>query len=178
MKNWLLLFLLIGSFTAFAQNVPPQAIAFQGVAIDPNGYPVPSMDEFGNPLRDEAIRIRFTIQDSDASSAVEHYSEEHAVVTDHYGRFSVEIGRGNSINANQFSDIIWSSGKKFLKVEIDLSGTGAQYELTSLQEMLRSLLLFMQQVLETMLMPMRILPTKFRVWHCWEINSVLAVLIV
>lgn len=137
MKNLLALCLLAIAISAVnAQNVPPQAIAFQGVAIDPNGYPVPSMDEFGNPLRNEPIRVRFSIQDSDGNSSTVHYSEEHAIVTDQYGRFALEIGRGNSVNANQFEDINWGLGKKFLKVEVDLSGTGAEYVTSSIQEML------------------------------------------
>ena len=137
MKNLLALCLLAIAISAVnAQNVPPQAIAFQGVAIDPNGYPVPSMDEFGNPLRNEPIRVRFSIQDSDGNSSTVHYSEEHAIVTDQYGRFALEIGRGNSVNANQFEDINWGLGKKYLKVEVDLSGTGAEYVTSSIQEML------------------------------------------
>ena len=119
MKNLLTLCLLAIAISAVnAQNVPPQAIAFQGVAIDPNGYPVPSMDEFGNPLRNEPIRVRFSIQDSDGNSSTVYYSEEHAIVTDQYGRFALEIGRGNSVNANQFEDINWGLGKKLSLIHI------------------------------------------------------------
>lgn len=135
-KLYTFYFLAICFLISNAQSVPPQAIAFQGVAIDPNGFPVPSMDEFGNPLRNEPINIRFSILDSDNSGAASFYSEEHAVVTDQYGRFSLEIGRGTPNGSNQFEDIDWANGTKFLKVEIDLTGTGVEYVTASIQEML------------------------------------------
>jgi len=63
------------------------------------------------------------------------YSEEHAVQTDQFGRFSTNIGQGTSITGN-FSTIDWLGGKRFLEVSVDLSGLGTNYTLTSVQEFL------------------------------------------
>ena len=112
----------------------PQAIAFQGVAIDQNGQPVPGLDQTGTPIRSTPIRVRFSILENTSNGPL-LYSEEHAVQTDQFGRFSTNIGQGISITGN-FSTIDWLGGKRFLEVSVDLSGLGTNYTLTSVQEFL------------------------------------------
>jgi hypothetical protein len=116
-----------------AQSVP-QSIAFQGVAIDQNGQPVPGLDQTGTPIRSTPIRVRFSILENTPSGSV-LYQEEHAVQTDQFGRFSTEIGRGTSVIGN-FTSIDWLGGKRFLEVAVDLSGLGTNYTLSSVQEFL------------------------------------------
>ncbi len=134
MRRLLLLFLLCITIGIQAQNVPPQAINFQGVAIDKNGVPVPGMDEVGNPIQNAAIRIRFTVL-MGSSTGTPSYQEEHLTNTDEFGRFNLEIGRGTALQG-QFTDINWGADRHFLKVETDLSGVGSAYTLSSVQEFL------------------------------------------
>jgi len=117
-----------------AQNIPPQAINFQGVAIDKNGIPVPGMDELGNPIQNSAIRVRFSILTGSATGTVS-YQEEHLTSTDEFGRFNLEIGRGTATNGT-FAGINWGGDKHFLQVEVDLSALGINYTLASVQEFL------------------------------------------
>lgn len=134
MKRFLLLSFLFISLGIQAQNVPPQAINFQGVAIDKNGVPVPGMDEVGNPIQNASIRIRFTVLMGSATGTPS-YQEEHLTNTDEFGRFNLEIGRGTAL-LGQFTDINWGADRHFLKVETDLTGIGSAYTLSSVQEFL------------------------------------------
>jgi hypothetical protein len=134
MKRLLLLSLLLITVGIQAQNVPPLAINFQGVAIDKNGVPVPGMDEVGNPIQNAAIRIRFTVLMGSATGTPS-YQEEHLTNTDEFGRFNLEIGRGTTL-LGQFIDINWGEDRHFLKVETDLTGLGSAYTLSSVQEFL------------------------------------------
>ena len=128
-----LVLVLFASQAIHAQSVP-QAIAFQGVAIDQNGQPVPGLDQTGTPIRSTPIRVRFSILENTSNGPL-LYSEEHAVQTDQFGRFSTNIGQGTSLTGN-FSTIDWLGGKRFLEVSVDLSGLGTNYTLTSVQEFL------------------------------------------
>lgn len=134
MKKSLILLLSLLTLGLFAQNIPPQAINFQGVAIDKDGVPVPGMDELGNPIPNKAIRVRFSIL-AGGSQANASYVEEHLTNTDEYGRFNLAIGLGTA-SIGTFSGIQWGDTAHFLKVEIDLSGIGTNYSLTSIQEFL------------------------------------------
>jgi hypothetical protein len=134
MKKLITLIAVLIGLQAVAQNIPPQAINFQGVAIDKNGIPVPGMDELGNPIQNSAIRVRFSILTGTATGSIS-YQEEHLTATDEFGRFNLEIGRGTATNG-VFSAINWGGDKHFLQVEVDLSALGTNYTLASVQEFL------------------------------------------
>jgi hypothetical protein len=134
MKRLLLLSLLFITLGLQAQNLPPQTINFQGVAIDKNGVPVPGMDEVGNPIQNASIRIRFTVLMGSATGTPS-YQEEHLANTDEFGRFNLEIGRGTAL-IGPFTNIRWGEDRHFLKVETDLTGVGSAYTLSSVQEFL------------------------------------------
>lgn len=132
MKKLITLIAVLIGLQSVAQNIPPQAINFQGVAIDKNGIPVPGMDELGNPIQNSAIRVRFSILTGSATGIIS-YQEEHLTTTDEFGRFNLEIGRGTATNG-VFSAINWGGDKQFLQVEVDLSALGTNYTLASVQE--------------------------------------------
>jgi hypothetical protein len=134
MKKLITLIVVLFGLQAVAQNIPPQVINFQGVAIDKNGIPVPGMDEIGNPIQNSAIRVRFSILTGTATGNIS-YQEEHLTTTDEFGRFNLEIGRGTATNG-VFSAINWGGDKQFLQVEVDLSALGTNYTLASVQEFL------------------------------------------
>ena len=130
---WIALFWLL-TYSLYAQDAPPKAINFQGVAIDKDGVPVPGMDELGNPIPNQAIRVRFSIL-KDSPTGIISYSEEHLTQTDEYGRFNAAIGRG-TVSSGSFGQIPWANAPLYLKVEIDLTGIGSDYRLASVQEFL------------------------------------------
>jgi hypothetical protein len=134
MRKLITIILVLIGLQSLAQNIPPQAINFQGVAIDKNGIPVPGMDELGNPIQNSAIRVRFSILTGTATGTIS-YQEEHLTTTDEFGRFNLEIGRGTATNG-VFSAINWGGDKHFLQVEVDLSALGTNYTLASVQEFL------------------------------------------
>ena len=134
MKKLIALLAVLVGLQSVAQNIPPQAINFQGVAIDKNGIPVPGMDEVGNPIQNSAIRVRFSILTGSATGIVS-YQEEHLTSTDEFGRFNLEICRGTATNG-VFSAINWGGDKQFLQVEVDLSALGTNFTLASVQEFL------------------------------------------
>ena len=134
MKNLILILAILAGFQALSQNVPPQAINFQGVAIDKNGIPVPGMDELGNPIQNAGIKVRFSIL-AGSATGVTTYREVHETTTDEFGRFNLEIGRGSNVEG-VFQDIQWGSDRHFLKVEVDLGTAGTNYQLASIQEFL------------------------------------------
>jgi hypothetical protein len=134
MKKLLTLLALAFIYAAQAQNLPPQAINFQGVAIDKNGIPVPGINELGNPIQNAGIKVRFSILEGTATGT-SVYREVHETTTDEFGRFNVEIGRGSS-QEGQFESIQWGNDRHFLKVEVDLNDPGTNYTLASVQEFL------------------------------------------
>ena len=134
MKKLITIIAVLVGIQAAAQNLPPQAINFQGVAIDKNGIPVPGIDELGNPIQNAGIKVRFSILEGSATG-VTTYREVHETTTDEFGRFNLEIGRGSNVEG-VFQDIQWGSDRHFLKVEVDLSSAGTNYQLASIQEFL------------------------------------------
>jgi hypothetical protein len=134
MKKFITLLAVLVGLQSVAQNIPPQAINFQGVAIDKNGIPVPGMDELGNPIQNAGIKVRFSIL-AGSATGVTTYREVHETTTDEFGRFNLEIGRGSNVEG-VFQDIQWGSDRHFLKVEVDLGTAGTNYQLASIQEFL------------------------------------------
>jgi hypothetical protein len=103
-------FLLALSFTTMsllAMAQVPQKLNYQGVARNNAGAPIAS----------QAIALRITILDG--ANAV--YNETHNVTTNNSGLFNVAIGTGSN-QTGTFANIPWSSGNKFVKVEMDPTG--------------------------------------------------------
>ena len=134
MKTLITLIAVLVGLQTVAQNIPPQAINFQGVAIDKTGIPVPGMDELGNPIQNSGIKVRFSILEGTATGTLV-YREFHNTTTDEFGRFNVEIGRGSS-QEGLFESIQWGNNRHFLKVEVDLDDSGTNFILASVQEFL------------------------------------------
>ncbi len=110
-----LLFLVIG-------QAPPQGINYQAVAMDFSNAEIPGTDAMNIPVKNEAIKVRFSII-KDQINGVTAYQEEHTTTTDQNGLFQLIIGTGFQLSTDGFSDMDWSSGYHFLKVEIDISGS-------------------------------------------------------
>jgi hypothetical protein len=108
----LLALIMIMGLGAKAQS--PQKFNYQGIARNSTGAPIAG----------QAIGLRISILDGSATGTVE-YSEAHNVTTNTYGLYNVSIG-GGTIVSGTMAAIDWSTGNKYVKVEIDPAG-GTSY---------------------------------------------------
>ncbi len=74
----------------------------------------------GNPISNQTIKIRFSIQDSLNTN----YSEWQSIQTDSRGNIAVQVGNGNKILGSLEGIEWWDGQNRTLKTEIDTSGTG------------------------------------------------------
>lgn len=114
----ILLILLIpifvcSSFLAKAQQSGLRGINYQAIARVDN--------QRGDVLALQAIQIRFSILDG-GPDANPVYSEKHQTTTTSQGLFSLVIGAGTP-ELGDFTNIPWSKGNQYLKVELDKNGT-------------------------------------------------------
>ena len=108
----LIAFIMITGLGAKAQS--PQKFNYQGIARNSTGAPIAG----------QAIGLRISILDGSATGTVE-YSEAHNVTTNTYGLYNVSIG-GGTVVSGTMAAIDWSTGNKYVKVEIDPAG-GTSY---------------------------------------------------
>lgn len=107
-KIYLVLCLFSLQLVSLAQL--PQAINFQGVAV-----------KKGKVLPDTALAVNLSIIDSAQGGKVV-YEEFHGVKTNAFGSFSLQVGASKKpIGPQKFEDIDWQSGKKHMKIVIDLT---------------------------------------------------------
>jgi microcystin-dependent protein len=105
-----LLFLAFCSLVIKAQT--PQGINYQAVARAADGQ----------VLANAKINVRFSVFDGGVNGTMV-YRELHQVSTNQFGLFTAIIGAGETPEG-AFDNISWSSGNKFLQVEIDVQGNG------------------------------------------------------
>jgi len=98
-------------FSVLAQI--PQGINYQAVARNATGQ----------VLATQNISVKISIIDGSATGTVQ-YSETHSVATNQFGLFNIVIGNG-VLFSGSFAGITWSTGNKFIKVEVDPSGGSA-----------------------------------------------------
>jgi hypothetical protein len=102
------------SFLAKTFAQVPQGMNYQAVARDNQGV----------PLINQQIGLRFSIREASLQGTI-IYSEIQNTTTDQLGIFSVVIGKGTAVQG-VFSTIPWSTGDKFLQIELDAAG-GTNY---------------------------------------------------
>jgi hypothetical protein len=107
-----------------SQIAPPQALSFKATIIGENGQ----------PLILKTVNIRISIQQDDNQSTIPAFSEYFNSTTSSFGQVDLKIGRGTPISGD-FSNIKWSVGSWFLKVEVD-SKLKSNYVLLSITELL------------------------------------------
>lgn len=119
----LLVFLICQVQQLFAQI--PQQINYQGALRDSKG----------NPIVNQQITLRLSIQDQGANGLV-HYNEVRSVKTNAVGLYNVAIGSPGALDTKgNFSTIPWGMSSKFLKVEVDPEG-GYNYMTAGLTQLL------------------------------------------
>lgn len=113
MKKHTTLFAFI-LFCLLASAQAPQSMNYQAIARNAAGAVVPN----------QLVGLRFTIRETTATGTVV-YSETQTDTTNQFGLFTTAIGSGTPLTGT-FAAIDWSSGDKFLQVEIDAAG-GSSY---------------------------------------------------
>ncbi|MBL4586354.1 MAG: hypothetical protein JKX84_04745 [Flavobacteriales bacterium] len=108
MRFVLILIFVANVFTVSAQA--PQAFNYQGVARDSDG----------DPLTDQDIGILLSILSGAINGPVE-YQEEHSVLTDAYGYFTLKIGEGTA-SIGLIDTVDWGDSSYFLKLGMDVLG--------------------------------------------------------
>lgn len=120
---FLLCLVFLFNLNHFVMAQSPQGINYQGVARSTDGQPLTSKE----------ISIRISILNGSANGDSE-YSEIHEVRTNSFGLFTLVIGQGES-GSSVFNFINWTSGKKWLQVELDENG-GRNFKLMGSQQLM------------------------------------------
>ena len=92
------------SFSLFSQA--PQKLNYQAVARNASG----------NAITNQSIKVRFTIKDGSITGTIV-YQETDTATTNQFGLFTAKIG-GGLVTSGVFTNIDWSTGDKFLQVEL------------------------------------------------------------
>lgn len=119
MKNILLILTLTICQFVTAQNV---GITYQAVIYDPAGEDLPGANNPIVPMANADVCLRFGIIDS--AGGLE-YEEEVPFTTDRFGMVNLLIGTNIQTGgyAPSFLEVTWSADAKYLKVDVDISGT-------------------------------------------------------
>lgn len=102
----LTIFLQLFLTTVFAQNVP-LGMKYQAVA----------RNKAGEILANEKIDLKINLMSGNLRKPVIYYSENHSIVTNDLGLFTLVIGEGKSTDAG-FDKIPWSSDEIWMEVGI------------------------------------------------------------
>lgn len=114
-------------------------LSFLGVGMinaqspDMFNYQAVARDDQGNVLSNQDVGIKISILQGSATGTVV-YAEEHSKTTNAQGLVNLMIGNG-SVLSGTFSNIDWSSGPYFVKVELDETG-GTNYSVMGTSQLL------------------------------------------
>ncbi len=106
--------------TVFAQA--PEKMNYQGVA----------RDNSGNVLPNQAVGLQVKLHSGTSGGAVV-YSETHAISTNAFGLFNVQIGTGSNVTGT-FNTIGWGANAFYVEVLMDASG-GTSYTSMGTQQL-------------------------------------------
>lgn len=112
--------------TAMAAAQTPQLINYQAVA----------RNNSGQALANQTIKVRISLNASDASSATTFYSETRTVTTNSLGLFNVQIGSsGATTTYGNIGGTEWTDGSKTrtIRVELDVNNSGVFTDMGSQQ---------------------------------------------
>ncbi|WP_340075403.1 hypothetical protein [Leptobacterium sp. I13] len=110
MKTYLQLIMLLLAVAVYAQS--PQKINYQAVA----------RDNAGNPLANKNIATQIIIRESNAIGTIV-YTETHAVTTNAFGLFTLEVGNGTT--TDNFNLIDWGATSHYVQMGLDPTGGNA-----------------------------------------------------
>jgi hypothetical protein len=111
MKKYIFSITMLLFVTAALAQIPQQ-LNYQGIARNASGEPIST----------HSITVRLSIIDS-AANGILSYQETKTVSTNYVGLFTIVIGAPGGANViGTISTINWSTGKKYIKLEIDPNG--------------------------------------------------------
>lgn len=130
-KIFFLIIILAATLQLSGQS---HGITYQAVIIDADAQEIPGVDITGNYLPNQALSVRFTIQDE---NRIIEYQEIHSTTTDKYGMISLTIGTGTPTTSSpvSFTEIDWDGTAKDLRVEISLGDSGTDFRELSFQQL-------------------------------------------
>jgi hypothetical protein len=115
MKQFLLALSVLLLMAAGSYAQAPGLINYQGVA----------RNAVGNVLANVKITLRLSIRDNSNAGPVV-YSETRSLTTNSVGLFNVQMGSAGATNVSgTITGVNWSTGNKFIQVEIDPAGGNA-----------------------------------------------------
>ena len=123
MKKILITLLVFISFMGFSQT---SGITYQALILNPSGEQLPGVNNSNAPLVNKYICLRFSIIDHNSQF---EYMETIQTTTDEFGMVNLIIGTGEQIGgyAASFSNILWNTNPKKLKVDISTTGICSYY---------------------------------------------------
>jgi len=111
--------IFLGCLAASAQV--PQKFNYQGVA----------RDAAGNVLASHLITLRVSILNG-GPTAQAVYTETHSITTNQFGLFTIQVG-GGTVVFGTFSNVPWTNGAEWMKVEMDTNGGSAYVDMGTTQ---------------------------------------------
>ncbi len=114
---------LLSCFITIVTIAQTPGFSYQAVILNPDAQSLPGNNVEQGLLSESDIAIRFTIENEVGTE----YQETHTTKTDAYGMVSLMVGQGIATIGN-FTDVAWIGAEKYLKVEIDFTASGANYE--------------------------------------------------
>ncbi|AMQ57086.1 DUF7151 family protein [Algoriphagus sanaruensis] len=114
-------------------NAQVPGITYQAVIMNPEGKPLPGVNNPATPLADQEICLKFSFLND---LGVAEYEEVIQTQTDAYGLVNVIIGTGERIGGvvDSFQKISWNSQAKNLEVSLDKGGLCADFKSISIQQ--------------------------------------------
>ncbi len=111
----------LSAITVFAQA--PEKMNYQGVA----------RDNSGNVLANQAVGLQVKIHSGTSGGAVV-YQETHAVTTNQFGLFNVQLG-GGTVQSGTFASIGWGANAFYVETLMDATG-GTSYTTMGTQQLI------------------------------------------
>jgi hypothetical protein len=101
-------------------------ITYQAVILNPSGEQLPGVNNTNTPLSNKYICLKFSIIDHNSQL---EYIETVQTTTDEFGMVNLVIGTGDQIGgyASSFSNILWNTNPKSLKVDLSTTGVCSYY---------------------------------------------------
>ena len=123
MKKIVATLLLFISFIGYSQT---NGITYQAVIINPSGEELPGVNNTNAPLANKNICLKFSILNQNSQF---EYIETIQTTTDEFGMVNLIIGTGVRIggSATSFSNIVWNTNPKRLKVDLSTTGLCSTY---------------------------------------------------
>ena len=110
-KKYIFIVMMLALVSSVMAQIPQQ-LNYQGIARNASGEPISA----------HVITVRLSIIDS-AANGIITYQETKTVSTNYVGLFTIVIGApGGTSVIGTIASINWSTGKKYIKLEIDPNG--------------------------------------------------------